>query len=98
MAEGRTGWLCERADAAALREGLRAVVAAGRQECRARGEAAREFSREHFGWDAIARRTMALYGEVTSGVRPDPDPDPDRDANAGALRGAASGSGPRAGG
>jgi glycosyltransferase involved in cell wall biosynthesis len=62
--DGQTGWLCARADAAALADRLRAVRAAGREECRARGEAARRFSLERFGWDAIARRTIALYEEV----------------------------------
>jgi glycosyltransferase involved in cell wall biosynthesis len=64
VADGRTGWLCERADTAALTERLLAVAAAGREECRVRGEAARSFSQEHFGWDAIARRTVALYEQV----------------------------------
>jgi glycosyltransferase involved in cell wall biosynthesis len=62
--DGQTGWLCERADATALAERLHAVRAAGREECRARGERARRFSQERFGWDAIARQTVALYREV----------------------------------
>ena len=62
--EGRTGWLCERADAAALAEELRRIAVAGRAECRARGEAARRFSRERFGWDSIARRTIELYEDA----------------------------------
>jgi glycosyltransferase involved in cell wall biosynthesis len=62
--DGQTGWLCERADAAALTEGLRTIRAAGREECRTRGEQARRFSRDRFGWDSIARQTVALYGEA----------------------------------
>jgi glycosyltransferase involved in cell wall biosynthesis len=62
--DGQTGWLCERPNAAALAGGLRAVRAAGREECRARGENARRFSRERFGWDSIARQTIALYEAV----------------------------------
>ncbi|HEY3759771.1 MAG TPA: glycosyltransferase family 4 protein [Solirubrobacteraceae bacterium] len=67
--DGRTGWLCERADVAALTEELQAVAAAGRGECQTRGEAARAFSEEHFSWDAIARRTVALYEEVSRDAR-----------------------------
>ncbi len=64
--DGRTGWLCERADAAALTETLRAIKAAGRGECRTRGEQARRFSQDRFGWDSIARQTVALYAEALS--------------------------------
>ncbi len=62
--DDRTGWLCERADVAALTEKLREIKTAGRDHCRLCGEQARRFSRDRFGWDAIARRTIALYGEV----------------------------------
>jgi glycosyltransferase involved in cell wall biosynthesis len=62
--DGQTGWLCERADATALTEGLRTIEAAGREECRTRGEQARRFSQDRFGWDSIARQTVALYAEV----------------------------------
>lgn len=62
--DGETGWLCARADAAALADGLRAVRASGRAECRRRGEAARRFSLERFSWDAIARQTIELYDEL----------------------------------
>lgn len=61
---GQTGWLCERADSAGLAQGLRSIRAAGREECRARGERARSFSRERFGWDSIAGRTIELYEDV----------------------------------
>ncbi len=62
--DGHTGWLCERADVPALADGLRAVRAAGREGCRARGAQARSFSRERLGWDPIAQRTLALYHEA----------------------------------
>jgi glycosyltransferase involved in cell wall biosynthesis len=70
--DGQTGWLCERPDLAALADGLRAVRAAGREECRARGETARRFSQERFGWDAIARLTVALYDAVLTASRRGP--------------------------
>jgi D-inositol-3-phosphate glycosyltransferase len=62
--DGQTGWLCERADAAALTEKLRAIKTAGREECRTRGEQAKRFSQDRFGWNAIAQQTVALYGEA----------------------------------
>lgn len=62
--DGQTGWLCERPDAAALAESLRAARAAGRGECRARGAQARRLAQERFGWDSIAQRTIELYQEV----------------------------------
>jgi glycosyltransferase involved in cell wall biosynthesis len=70
--DGSTGWLCRGADAAALRETLRDVRAAGRAECRARGQSARRFADEHLGWDVIAERTGRLYRELLgAGARPD---------------------------
>jgi D-inositol-3-phosphate glycosyltransferase len=69
--DGATGWLCARADAAALADSLRTVRAAGREECRTRGETARRFSEEQFGWEAIAQQTIALYEEMlTTAGRP----------------------------
>jgi glycosyltransferase involved in cell wall biosynthesis len=62
--DGQTGWLCERADAAALTERLRTIKAAGRKECRTRGAQAERFSRDRFGWGSIARQTVELYGEA----------------------------------
>lgn len=59
--DGRTGWLCDGADPEALARGLRAVLAAGREECRARGEAALLYSRERFAWPRIAQQTIELY-------------------------------------
>lgn len=62
--DGETGWICARRDAEALADALAASVAAGWEECRRRGEAGAAFSREQFGWPAIAWRTAALYSEV----------------------------------
>jgi glycosyltransferase involved in cell wall biosynthesis len=64
VADGKTGWICDGAEPAALIRGLRAVLASGREECRARGEAARRFSEERYGWQEIARRTTRLYDEL----------------------------------
>jgi glycosyltransferase involved in cell wall biosynthesis len=70
VADGETGWLCQRADPDALAERLREIAAAGRAVCRARGAAARALSDERFSWDAIAQRTVTLYGEAV-GARDD---------------------------
>jgi glycosyltransferase involved in cell wall biosynthesis len=64
VVDGETGWLCEAADPASLARTLRAIAAAGRPECRARGEAGRALAEERFGWDAIARATGELYADV----------------------------------
>jgi glycosyltransferase involved in cell wall biosynthesis len=62
--DGETGWICARADSAALVDALAASVAAGWPECRRRGEAGAAFAQERFAWPAIARRTGALYDEA----------------------------------
>jgi len=69
VVDGETGWLCERADPDALAQRLREIAAAGRDACRARGAAARSLADERFSWDAIARRTAALYADVAGGRR-----------------------------
>lgn len=69
VVDGETGWLCERAEPEALAAQLRAIVAAGRDACRARGAAARALADERFSWDAIARRTVALYAGASGGDR-----------------------------
>lgn len=48
VVDGETGWLCARADPAALAEQLRAIAAGGREECRDRGAAARALADERF--------------------------------------------------
>jgi glycosyltransferase involved in cell wall biosynthesis len=66
VVDGETGWLCARADPAALADRLRAIAAGGRAACRARGAAARALADERFSWDAIARRTVALYADAVA--------------------------------
>jgi glycosyltransferase involved in cell wall biosynthesis len=68
--DGGTGWMCERADAASLAKQLRMIALAGRDECRARGDAGRRFSEERLSWSKIARRTTQLYEDaLTSSAR-----------------------------
>jgi glycosyltransferase involved in cell wall biosynthesis len=62
--DGVTGWLCARPDPEALADALRAVVAAGPQECARRGVAGRRLAETRFAWDAIAQRTRALYADA----------------------------------
>jgi glycosyltransferase involved in cell wall biosynthesis len=62
--DGETGWICERADIDALTAALAASVVAGPEECLRRGAAGERFADERFAWNAIARRTIALYEEV----------------------------------
>jgi glycosyltransferase involved in cell wall biosynthesis len=64
VVDGETGWVCARADAAALREALSAVVAAGPQESRRRGAAGRRLADERYSWREIARRTAEVYGSL----------------------------------
>jgi glycosyltransferase involved in cell wall biosynthesis len=67
--DGQSGWLCRRAEPAALAEKLREIVRAGREECRTRGERARELSDERFGWQSIAASTIELYDRVLTQSR-----------------------------
>ena len=67
--DGETGWLCAAPTPAALAEQLRAVVAAGPQECARRGAAGRALAEREYAWDAIARRTRAVYADAL-GVDP----------------------------
>jgi glycosyltransferase involved in cell wall biosynthesis len=62
--DGETGWLCARADARALADALRSVVAAGAAECERRGLAGQAFAHEQFSWAAIARQTVDLYAAL----------------------------------
>jgi glycosyltransferase involved in cell wall biosynthesis len=59
--DGETGWLCARADPAALAAALGEIAAAGRDECRRRGAAGERLARERWSWDAIADATAAVY-------------------------------------
>jgi glycosyltransferase involved in cell wall biosynthesis len=62
--DGQTGWVCARSDPRALEDALREFSAAGWSECHRRGLLGAELAAERFGWEAIARRTSDLYGEV----------------------------------
>jgi glycosyltransferase involved in cell wall biosynthesis len=64
---GETGWLCERPDPDALAATLLEIRDAGRRVWRERGDAARRAAHERYSWDAIARRTIDLYRDVTTG-------------------------------
>ena len=67
--DGQSGWICERADPAALAQQLGEIVLAGRAQCRARGKRAGELADERFGWGAIAARTIELYEQVLANRR-----------------------------
>jgi glycosyltransferase involved in cell wall biosynthesis len=67
--DGRSGWLCPAATPEALTQTLRAAIAAGRPELRARGEAGRQMSEQRFSWDAIAGQTIALYERLLAAPR-----------------------------
>jgi glycosyltransferase involved in cell wall biosynthesis len=62
--DGETGWICARADVAALTDTLAASVVAGPSECARRGEAGARFADERYAWPVIARRTGELYSEL----------------------------------
>ena len=64
VVDGETGWICARSDVGALADALGAGVAAGRAECRRRGEAGYRLSVERYSWPAIAVRTGEVYREV----------------------------------
>lgn len=61
VVDGETGWICARADPEALADALAEAVEAGADECRRRGAAGARLAREQYSWDAIARRTLAVY-------------------------------------
>jgi len=66
--DGKTGWICERADVDALVDALAASIAAGPQECLRRGEQGARLADERFAWPAIAHRTAELYQQVLADV------------------------------
>ncbi len=66
VVDGTTGWLCAESTPAALAAVLDDAAAAGREECRRRGEAGREWASAEFSWSAIARATEAVYLEALS--------------------------------
>lgn len=64
VTDGRTGWVCERPDPAALAETIARISAGGREACRARGKEAMSTAHRAFGWKTIARSTAELYREA----------------------------------
>jgi glycosyltransferase involved in cell wall biosynthesis len=64
--EGETGWVAERSDPEALAAVLRAVIAAGPEECARRGAAGERLAEDRFSWRSIARLTEGVYDEVAS--------------------------------
>ena len=67
--EGETGWVCDRADPGSLSQALRAVVAAGPEECARRGARGEHLAATRFAWPEIARRTEEVYrhAAITAG-------------------------------
>lgn len=58
---GETGWVCAAASPAALADTLRQI---DRDEARRRGEVARRWAAEEFGWDRIAEATERVYADA----------------------------------
>jgi glycosyltransferase involved in cell wall biosynthesis len=69
IVDGETGWLAPAADVPALVKMLRAVVAAGPQECARRGAAGAAFAEREFSGASVARRTAALYRDARQATR-----------------------------
>jgi glycosyltransferase involved in cell wall biosynthesis len=59
--DGTTGWLCAAPTPVALSAALDDAATAGREECRRRGKAGREWARTEFSWSAIAEATETVY-------------------------------------
>jgi glycosyltransferase involved in cell wall biosynthesis len=64
--DGETGWVCAASAPEALAQGLRAVVAAGAQECARRGAAGAHLASTRFAWPQIARQTEEVYRAAAS--------------------------------
>jgi glycogen synthase len=60
---GRTGWLVSPGDPAALADALREAMSR-RTALTAMGDAGRVLVEREFSWDAVAERTIALYGTL----------------------------------
>ncbi len=65
--DGETGWVCRRPAPEALADQLAAIVAAGRETCRARGLAAQRLAEASFSWGEIAHQTAAIYVGLLAG-------------------------------
>ncbi len=64
--DGETGWVCAASTPEALAQGLRAVIAAGAQECARRGAAGAHLASTRFAWPEIARQTEDVYRAAAS--------------------------------
>ena len=64
VVEGETGWICERADVAALADVLQNTVDVGAAECERRGLAGSRLADERYSWSEIARLTEEVYCEA----------------------------------
>jgi glycosyltransferase involved in cell wall biosynthesis len=67
--EGETGWVCAAPDPDSLARTLRAVVAAGPEECARRGANGERLAETRFGWPQIARRTQEVYRHAALSLR-----------------------------
>jgi glycosyltransferase involved in cell wall biosynthesis len=63
VVDGETGWLVEPGDPAALARALRRALEDG-ERGRRMGAAGRRRVEQHFSWDRIAERTMAVYADA----------------------------------
>ncbi len=68
--DGETGWLCAQATPSALADALQQADAAGRDELRRRGEAARAWATEALDWSRIAASTEDIYASVMRAETP----------------------------
>lgn len=68
--DGVTGWVCARADRAALGDALRDVVTAGAGGCAQRGAAGRAMSHERYAWSVIAASTGRAYDDLRVAAAP----------------------------
>jgi glycosyltransferase involved in cell wall biosynthesis len=65
--DGETGWLCAQPSPSALADALQQADAAGRDELRRRGKAARAWAMETLDWSKIAAATQDIYVAVMRG-------------------------------
>jgi glycogen synthase len=68
VVDGETGWLVEPGDPAALGRALRHALEDG-ERGRRMGAAGRRRVEQHFSWDRIAERTMAVYTDAIEAHR-----------------------------
>ncbi len=61
---GETGWICAEPSVEALAAAFAEVAAVGSEEALRRGRAGARLAADSYSWDAIAKRTIALYEDV----------------------------------